>query len=91
MPGLTHRIAAADALLLRSLARGESIGPEFTAALDRAGRYYLPIELTEATGRAHCRLCGQLIAKGEQCVRFELAVSGRGSAPTATAYLHSDC
>lgn len=28
------------------------------------------IERYTATGRAKCRLCGEKIAKGEQCIRF---------------------
>jgi hypothetical protein len=89
-PELTHRVTPGDAYLLRKVAHGID-RPEHLAALDATRLYWQPIELTQASGRARCRLCGELIGKGEVCVRFELALSSRGAAPTTTAYLHSVC
>jgi hypothetical protein len=92
MPELTHRVTPGDAYELRRIARAHSRGEVIAPTrLDETGRYWLPIEHVEATGRARCRLCGELIGKGEECVRFELALSSRGAAPTTTAYLHSVC
>lgn len=57
--------------------------------LDLWGR---PVVPHIATGRAKCRVCGQKIAKGEECNRFALDNLGLGNSATAIpAYMHKVC
>lgn len=56
-------------------------------------RLWMPIEYTEASGRAKCRLCGELIAKGVKCISFMFDPHGGMDrfGRTHKAYLHIDC
>lgn len=61
-------------------------------ALRECQNYGGPPELRIATGRARCRVCGERIAKGEQCVYVVHDFQGSGSFTAIACYLHAhDC
>jgi hypothetical protein len=92
VPELQNLVTPEEAALVRGAASSGGLVAEEL----RAPRIFGPIGYAVATGRAHCRRCGETIAKGEEAVSFgfdALATDGGGPASwgrLATAYLHRD-
>ena len=98
MPELAHTITPDEARFLREMIE-QNLGPRTGEARmtygneDGHSRLWRPVEQTVSpSGRARCRLCSVVIAKGETCIRFGFdPYGGQGWGHLAAAYVHLTC